>query len=125
MPGENCWFDAWLSALVVKMGVRQETAEIGVALLRLAEEGKMMAIGESYLRAGDRPEAPGAGALRELHRAVQAVVVRERQRVVSQLQGAEDELIDVRSAFEEGEVRVGVEFGVGRHRLMPSYERLF
>lgn len=84
-----------------------------------------MPISESYLRAGNGAEAPGAGALGELHRAVEAVVVRERQRVVSQLQGAEDEFFDVRSAFEEGEVRVSMEFGVGRHRLMPSYERLF
>ena len=84
-----------------------------------------MPISESYLRAGNGAEAPGAGALGELHRAVEAVVVRERQRLISQLERPQHKLINVRGTFEEREVGVGVEFGVGRHRLMPSYERLF
>ena len=89
-------------------------------LLRRMNISRARERGDCYLGAGDRTEAPGSRALRELHRTVQAVVVRERQRVISQLQGAKDELIDVGSAFEEGEARVGVEFGVGRHRLVPS-----
>lgn len=70
-------------------------------------------VGERDLCASDGAEAPGAGALGELHRAVQAVVVGEGQRLVAQLQRSQDDLFDVGGAFEEGEVGVGVEFGVG------------
>jgi hypothetical protein len=127
MPSEDLWLDARLPALMIEVRVRQQAAEVGVAAGRLAEESKVMLIphprplsragerGESNLCAGDGPESPGVGALRELHRAVQAVVVRKRERFVSELEGAEDEFVDVRGAFEEGEVGVGVEFGVGRH----------
>ena len=71
-----------------------------------------MAVGERDLGAGDRPQPPGPRALRELHRAVQAIVVGQRERVVSELERAQDDLLDVRGAFEEGEVGMGVELGV-------------
>ena len=81
----------------------------------LAPYSWLLAPYKRNFRAGDRPQAPGPCALRELHRAVQAVVVSERERLVSQLQRAQHELIDMRSAFEEREIGVGVKFGVGRH----------
>ena len=115
---EHLEFDARLAALVVEVSVREQTAEVGVPVLRLAEERQVMAVCKRDLGAGNRPQPPGARALRELHRAVQAIVVRERQRLVSQLERTQDELLDMRSAFEKGEVGVGVEFGVGRHRLV-------
>lgn len=67
------------------------------------------------LGAGNRPKAPGAGALGKLHSAVEAIVVGEGEGVIPQLERAQDELVDVGGTFEKGEVGVGVEFGVGRH----------
>jgi hypothetical protein len=38
VAGEDFRFDARLAALVLQVSMREETAEVGVAALRLAEE---------------------------------------------------------------------------------------
>ena len=68
--GEGFRLDAGPAALVAQMGVGEETTEVGVAALGLAEEGQVVAVGQRDLGAGDGAQAPGAGALGELHRPV-------------------------------------------------------
>jgi hypothetical protein len=80
----------------------------------------VVATGQRDLGAGDGAQAPGAGALGELHRPVQAVVVSEGESLISQLPRLEHQLLDVRGTVKEGEVGVGMEFSVGRH-IHPVY----
>ncbi len=47
------------------------------------------------LRAGDRPHAERLGRMRELERAVDAVVVGQRKRLVAELRGARGQLLRV------------------------------
>lgn len=72
---------------------------------------------------GYRLEAPGTGALGELHGAVQAIVIGESERFVPEFERAQDHLLDVGGAFEEREVGVRVEFNVGHGITIP--ERTF
>jgi hypothetical protein len=120
---EHLWLDARPAALVVQVGVGEEAAEVGVAPLRLTEEGQVVAVGERDLGAGDGLEAPGAGALSELHRPVEAVVVGEGEGLVPHLPRPQHQLLDVRGALEEGEVRVTVELSVrqGSRRLEQKF----
>ena len=60
-----------------------------------------MAVVERDLGAGDRPDAERLRGLGELHGAVQAVVVGERQRLVALLRGGAGQLDRVRRAVEK------------------------
>ena len=64
----------------------------------------MRSTGERHLGAGDRPDAERLRRVGELERAVDAVVVGERERVVAELGGARGELLGQRGAVQE---RVG------------------
>ena len=56
---------------------------------------------ECDLRASDRPEAERLGRVGELERAVDTLVVRERERLVAELGRARRELLGVRGPVEE------------------------
>src|SRR3989440_8764241 len=85
----------------VGMGSSDQPAEVRVALRRLDQEGDVRAIGECQLGAGDWTHAEMLGRVRELERAVDAVVVRERQRGIAELGRADGELFRQRSPVEE------------------------
>ena len=74
----------------------------------------MRAVRERHLGAGDRAEAERPRRVRELERAVDAVVVGERERLVAELDGAGGELLRLRGAVEERVGGVAVELDVGR-----------
>jgi hypothetical protein len=80
---------------------REEAAEVPVALLRLHEQGDMRASIERHLGARDRPQTEGLRRVRELERAVDAVVVRERERLVSKLRRTCRQLLRLRRPVEE------------------------
>ena len=63
--------------------------------------------------ASDWPQPPGPRALSELHGSIEAIVIRECQRFVFQLTGAQHEFFDVRSTIEERKIGVAVQLGVG------------
>jgi hypothetical protein len=73
------------------------------------------------LRPDDRVETGLQGGTRETHRAIQATVIGDGQSGQAQLHGPGDQLIRRRSAIEEREVGVRVQFGVGdaRHEIAP------
>jgi hypothetical protein len=64
--------------------------------------------------ASDGLKSFSAGCLGEFHGSVQAVVIRERHRWIAQLEGLKDQLFRMRSAVEEGESGMAVQFDVGR-----------
>ena len=67
----------------------------------LAEEREVRAVVERQLGTGERPDPERPRGLRQLHRAVQAVVVRERERPVALLGGSARQLDRVRRAVEK------------------------
>ncbi len=64
---------------------RQEPAEVRVARPALHEQRDVRSSVERHLRARDRPDAEVLRRVRELERAVDAVVVGERERLVAEL----------------------------------------
>ena len=79
--------------------------------------------GDGDLRAEHRGQPHGPGRLGEAHHAVQAVVVGERERLEPQAGRFLGQLLGVRGAVEEREVRVAVQLGVGRGRGVGPHER--
>jgi hypothetical protein len=110
---EESLVEARVQALVrVRRG--EEAAEVAVAARLLDEERDVRAVGEGHLGAGDRTQAERPGRVGELERAVDPVVVGERERVVAELDGARGELLGQGGAVEERVGRVAVELGVLR-----------
>ena len=98
----------------------QEPAEVAVAARVLTQERQVVAVGERDLGTGDRPDSERRERLRHLHRAMQAVVVGQRERLVALLGGRVGELDRVRCAVEEREGRMTVELDV-RHTNICSH----
>jgi hypothetical protein len=113
--GEEVGVEARIEALVRVSGGEQ-AAQVGVAAGGLDEERHVGAVGERHLGTGERLDAHGLGRVCELERAVDPVVVGERERRVAELGGADGELFGQRSAVEEGVGGVRVELDV-RHGL--------
>ena len=92
-----------LALLGPGVGVRsgQEPAEVRVAALALDEQRDVRAVGERDLGPRDRPDAERLRRVRELERAVDAVVVGERERLVAELRRPNRELLGQRGAVEE------------------------
>ena len=86
---------------VVRVREGEQPAEVRVAPRRLDKQRDMGAALERHLRAGDRPHAEGLRRVRELERAVDAVVVGERERLVAELGGPDHELLGLRRPVEE------------------------
>ena len=101
-PGRPC----------VRPGGREQPAEVRVALRRLDEQRDVRAAGERDLGAGDRPHAERLGGVRELERAVDTVVIGERERLVAELGGGRSELLGLRGPVQERVRRVGMELDV-------------
>jgi hypothetical protein len=96
----------------VRVRSRDQPAEVRIPLRRLDEDGDVRAVGERQLGARDRADAEVLRRVRELERAVDAVVVGERERRVRELRRGDDELLGERRAVEERVRRVGVELDV-------------
>ena len=71
----------------------EQPAEVRVARRRLDEQRHVRAACERHLRAGDRADAELPTRVRELERAVEPVVVGQRERRIAVLRGREDELL--------------------------------
>jgi hypothetical protein len=101
-----------------RVGVRvgEDPAEVRVAALRLAQEREVHVAGERHLGAGDRADAEVLRRVGELERAVDAVVIRECERLVAELGGLRGELLRQRRAVEERVRRVCMQLDVG-HKI--------
>ena len=104
----------------VRLG--QDPAQVRVALARLDEQRHVGAAVERHLGAGDRPHSEILRGMGELERAVDPVVVGERERGVAELGRAGGELFRQRGAVEERVRRVAVELDV-RHGRCTGRER--
>ena len=98
----------------MRVGGGEETAEVGVTLLRLDEQRHVRTVCERHLGARDRADAEVLGRVSELERAVDAVVVGERERRVTELGRLHCELLRERCAVEERVRRVRVQLDVRR-----------
>src|SRR5687767_14785818 len=96
------------------MRLRDEAAEVRVATRCLDEECDVRTVEEGELGARDRLEADRLGGVGELERAVEPVVVRERERGIAKLGGLQRKLLGKRCAVEEGVGAVAVELDVLR-----------
>ena len=117
--GQEIWLEAGVEALA---GVRggQQAAEVRVAARGLDQEGQVRAVGEGDLGARNGADADRARRVGELERAVDAVVVGERERGIAELGGADRELLGQRRAVEEAVGGVRVQLDVFR----PAHARL-
>ena len=100
---------------VVHVGGRDDAAEVAPAGGVLDQQRDVAAVLERHLGAVDGAEAEAGGGHGELHRAAQAVVVGQRERVIAELDRRERQLVGQRRPVEEGEGRVGVELDVHEH----------
>ena len=79
----------------------QQPAEVRVPLGGLDEQGHVRPAVQGHLGARDRPDADELRRVGELERAVDALVVGERERLVAELRRAQRQLLRVRGAVEE------------------------
>ncbi len=86
---------------VVRVREGEQPAEVCVSRGGLDKQRDMGAALERHLRARDRPHAEGLRRVRELERAVDAVVVGERERLVAELRSPDHELLGLRRPVEE------------------------
>ena len=98
------------------MGMRggEQPAEVRVAPLRLDQQRHVRVVGERHFGTRDRTHAEVLGRVRELERAVDAVVVGQRERRIAELGRPHGELLRQRRSVEERVGRVRVQFDV-RH----------
>jgi len=102
----------------VAVGEGDEPAEVGVAGSALREERDVRTVGQGELGPGDGADAGVAAGVGEHERPGEPVVVRQRQRLVSERGGLLGHLLGARCAVQEAEGAVRVQFDVGgaRHR---------
>ena len=97
----------------VGVSERQQPAQIAPALLHGDQQRQVAAVGKAQLGAVDRAQSESAGGVCELHRAVDPVVVGQRERPVTELECCGGELLGQRGAVEEGIGGVAMQLGVG------------
>ena len=97
------------------VGSGDEPAEVGVPRDGLREEGEMGAIGQGQLGAGDGCDTSRPRRSRELHGAVESVVIGDSQSSVAQIGGPTNDLLWQGRAIEEGERGVEMELDVVLH----------
>ena len=83
------------------VGERHQAAEVAPAALGSDQQREVAAVGEAQFGAVDRAQPKSAGGMRKLHRAVDAVVVGQRKRLVAKLERGGGELFGQRGAVEE------------------------
>src|SRR5205823_7145238 len=108
------------SIVTAEMSLGNQPAEVRVPFRRLREQRHVGTVEQGQLRAGDRLETELFRFLRERHRAVQPVVVGERERGVAELRRGERELLGERSAVEKRKRRMAVKLDI--HRTMRNAE---
>ena len=102
----------------------EQTAEVRVTAPALDEQRDVSTAVERYLGSRDRPHAERLRRVRELERAVDAVVVGEGERLVPELRRARSELLRLRGAVQERVRRVAVQLDVA-HASGMTWEELF
>ena len=97
----------------VVMGRGGEPADVGVALPVARQQGEVAAPGQAGFHAHDGVQAVLVRRVGEPHRAVDPVVIRDRQRLQPKLGGAHRHFLGMRRTIEKREVGVRVQLGVG------------
>ena len=105
------------------MCLRDEPAEVGVALASFGQQSEVMATDDCDLAADDGVDAEVTAGLGKDHRCAEVVVVRDGQCLISDFVRTADQLIYGRGSFLEGIIRMQVELGV--HSGKPEIPRVF
>ena len=108
----SCCFSGSLLRARARMCRREQPAEVRVPLLRFDQQCDVRPAVQCHLRAGDRADAEVLRRVRELERAVDTVVVGERERLVPELRRPRRQLLRLGGAVEERVGAVGVQLGV-------------
>ena len=106
----------WLPRAGSLVGQGDQAAQVGVALLAFSQQRQVdgaaalveQAMRQGELNAHDRLHAGRGAGLGELHRAVQAVMVGDRQRAVAKIRRAQRQLLGQRGTLEERKTGVQV-----------------
>jgi hypothetical protein len=85
----------------VGVGERQQAAEVAPAALAGDQQREVTSVGEAELGAVNRAQTQSASCVCELHRAIDAVMVGQRERLVAELERGGGELLGQRGAVEE------------------------
>ncbi len=96
------------------VGGGNQPAEVGVTGRGFGQQREVGLVLQGQLGPRDRRDAGRVGELSELHRAVDAVVVRDREVPVTQIRRPPDHLLRERGAVQKREGGVQMQFGVGR-----------
>jgi hypothetical protein len=96
--------------------VGEQPAEITIAGARFDQQVEPPRTLERHVGADDRPHAGTPRGLKEARRAVDAVSIGERQRVVAAGGGALDQIFGKRCAMEKAEGAATAQLDVGRRR---------
>ncbi len=96
---------------------RDQFAEIRIAAGVLDQQHHPAGVFVGTLAADDRRDLVRAGGARESDRAVEAVAIGQGDRRKFQLGGARDQFFGMRGAFQKGEVRPGMQFGIAAHSI--------
>jgi hypothetical protein len=84
-----------------RVGGGQQPTEVRVPARGLDEQRDVRPVRQRHFRPGDRPHPERRGRVGELERPVDAVVIRERERLVAELRRARRKLLRVRGSVEE------------------------
>ena len=118
--GEKRGIEARVQPLVAVRG-GEEAAQVRVPARRLDQERDVRAVGERHLGAGDGAQPERLRRVGELERAVDPVVIGERERLVSELDRAGRELLGLGGAVEKRVGGVAVKLDVAiRHALVTA-----
>src|SRR4051794_8697329 len=102
---------------IVHVGARDDPAQVAPAERILDQQRDVAPVLEVDLHAVDGAQAERLRRQRELHRARDAIVVRERHRPIAQLHGRGRQLVRRGRAVQEREGRVGVELDVWHEHM--------
>lgn len=104
--------EAWRGFLAGELPAANQPAQVRPTVAIACKQHQMTEIVEAQLHADDRVEIAFLGTVPKSHRAVETVGVGDRQALEAELDGAVHELLGMRRAIEEGEVRMAVQLGV-------------
>ena len=112
-PGQFVPADGGLVLGRAQVGLREQSAEVPVALARAHQHRQHRSVVHRQFRAEDRPDALLAGGVEDPWRAVKPHAIAHRQRRQAQAGGGAGELLGQRGAAQEAERAPGVQFDVG------------
>ena len=109
---------AGLALGIGEPAVREQPAEVPVAVRVLHVDDQGRRVGEGDLTGEQEPDPERLRALVRLHRPIEPVEIRQRDRREPLVRGRRHQLLGMRSPSEKGEVGTGGELGVHAGKIL-------